>query len=95
MTHPQSHRKLGAAGFGVFVPFFFVTSGLTFDLNALFGSWTTVARVPVFLAVLFFARGIPAPLYRRLLNRNETVAAGLLQATSLGSSSSQGTSGCS
>jgi Kef-type K+ transport system membrane component KefB len=83
MTHPQFHRKLEAAGFGVFVPFFFVTSGLTFDLDALFGSASTVARVPLFLAALLAARGLPAALYRRVLSRNETVAAGLLQATSL------------
>jgi Kef-type K+ transport system membrane component KefB len=28
MTHPQFRVKLAAAGFGVFIPVFFVTSGL-------------------------------------------------------------------
>jgi Kef-type K+ transport system membrane component KefB len=84
MTHPQFHAKLEAAGFGVFVPFFFVTSGLKFDLNALFASAGTVARVPLFLAALLLVRGAPALLYRGLVNGAETVAAGLLQATSLG-----------
>ena len=84
MTHPQFHRKLEAAGFGVFVPFFFVTSGLKFDLNALFTSAGTVARVPLFLTALLAARGLPALLYRRVVNGDEVVAAGLLQATSLG-----------
>src|ERR671934_14652 len=28
MTHPDFHRKLEAAGFGIFVPFFFVSTGL-------------------------------------------------------------------
>ena len=83
MTHPQFHRKLEAAGFGVFVPFFFVTSGLKFDLNALFASVGTVARVPLFLAALLAARGLPAFLYRRLVGGGEAAAAGLLQATSL------------
>src|SRR5436309_12642010 len=50
MTHPEFHTKLEAAGFGIFVPFFFVTSGLKFDLHALFASGSTIARVPVFLA---------------------------------------------
>src|ERR671934_1529959 len=31
MTHPQFRRKLEAAGFGVFIPFFFVASGIRFD----------------------------------------------------------------
>jgi len=84
MTHPQFHRKLEAVGFGVFVPFFFVTSGLTFDLHALLGSWSTAARVPLFLVALLAVRGLPALLYRSLVSRDEAVAAGLLQATSLG-----------
>src|ERR671927_1022030 len=84
MTHPQFHAKLEAAGFGVFVPFFFVTSGLKFDLDALFASAGTVARVPLFLAALLLVRGAPALLYRGLVSGAETAAAGLLQATSLG-----------
>jgi Kef-type K+ transport system membrane component KefB len=84
MTHPQFHRKLEAAGFGVFVPFFFVASGLKFDLDALFASGSAVARVPIFLAALLAARGLPALLYGRLIGPRSSVAAGLLQATSLG-----------
>jgi Kef-type K+ transport system membrane component KefB len=84
MTHPQFHRKLEAAGFGVFIPFFFVTSGLKFDLNALFASAGTMARVPIFLAALLAVRGLPALLYRPLVSGAEAAAAGLLQATSLG-----------
>jgi Kef-type K+ transport system membrane component KefB len=84
MTHPQFHLKLEAAGFGVFVPFFFVTSGLQFDLHALFASGSTIARVPIFLVALLAARGLPAVLYRRLVGARRSVAAGLLQATSLG-----------
>src|SRR5262245_31231723 len=41
MTHPRFRVKLEAAGFGVFVPFFFVTSGITFDGHALFASGST------------------------------------------------------
>ena len=84
MTHPQFHRKLEAAGFGVFVPFFFVTSGVRFDLHALFASGSAIARVPVFLAALLAARGLPAFLYRRDIGARKSAAAGLLQATSLG-----------
>ena len=84
MTHPQFHRKLEAAGFGIFVPFFFVASGVKFNLDALFASSSTVARVPIFLAALFAARGLPALLYRRTIGTHRSAAAAFLQATSLG-----------
>jgi Kef-type K+ transport system membrane component KefB len=83
MTHPQFRLKLEAAGFGVFVPVFFVTSGLRFDLNALFASASTVARVPLFLLAIYLARGLPAIVYVRLFGRSRSVIAGVLQATSL------------
>ena len=83
MTHPAFREKLEAVGFGVFIPVFFVASGIQFDLGALFGSASTVALVPVFLAALLLARGLPALLYRPALGNLHTTVAGLLQATSL------------
>jgi Kef-type K+ transport system membrane component KefB len=83
MTHPEFRVKLEAAGFGVFVPVFFVTSGLNFDVNALFASASTVARIPLFLLALVLARGVPALLYARLVSRGRALIAGVLQATSL------------
>jgi Kef-type K+ transport system membrane component KefB len=83
MTHPDFRRKLEAIGFGVFIPIFFVTSGVKFDLDALLGSGSAFAMLPLFLAALLVVRGIPALLYGRLLDRRETFVAGLLQATSL------------
>ena len=83
MTHPEFRLKLEAVGFGVFIPVFFVTSGLNFDLDALFSSVDTVIRVPVFLLALLAVRGIPAVLYRGLIDSRQTAVAGLLQATSL------------
>ena len=83
MTHPQFRLKLEAVGFGVFIPIFFVTSGLRFDLNALFASPSTVARVPLFLLAIILVRGLPAFVYVRLLGRSRAVIAGVLQATSL------------
>jgi len=78
MTHPEFRRKLEAIGFGVFIPVFFVASGVRFDLGALGGSLT---MVPLFLLALLVARGLPALVYG--LDRRETLVAGLLQATSL------------
>jgi len=83
MTHPQFRLKLEAIGFGVFIPIFFVASGLNFDLDALFASTSAVAKVPLFLLALTLVRGLPALLYRSTLDNRRTVVAGLLQATSL------------
>src|SRR5256884_6492200 len=83
MTHPQFRLKLEAIGFGVFIPVFFVTSGILFDLPALFSSPATLLRVPVFLVALLLVRGVPALLYRPLIGSRRSVVAGLLQATSL------------
>ena len=68
MTHPDFRRKLEAIGFGVFIPIFFVTSGVRFDLDALVADPSNVAMVPIFLAALLLVRGVPALLYRRLLD---------------------------
>src|SRR5919204_6884149 len=84
MTHAFFHRKLEAAGFGVFVPFFFVATGLRLDVTSLFHSGSALARVPIFLAALLVARALPALLYRPFAERaGQLVAGGLLQATSL------------
>jgi len=83
MTHPDFRRKLEAIGFGVFIPVFFVASGVNYDLNALLESTSNLIMVPIFLAALVAVRGIPALLYRRVLDGRETAVAGLMQATSL------------
>jgi Kef-type K+ transport system membrane component KefB len=83
MTHPDFRRKLEAIGFGFFIPVFFVTSGVRFDLGALTASASNLAMVPVFLAALVVARGLPAVLYRRILGVRRSAIAGLMQATSL------------
>jgi Kef-type K+ transport system membrane component KefB len=83
MTHPQLRVKLEAAGFGIFIPVFFVTSGVQFDLDALFASGETIARVPIFFGALMIVRGLPALLYRSTIGARNTVVAALLQATSL------------
>ncbi len=83
MTHPGFRRKLEAVGFGFFIPAFFVTSGVRFDLDALTSSASSVLMVPVFLAALLAVRGIPALLYRRALDGRHTTIAGIMQATSL------------
>jgi Kef-type K+ transport system membrane component KefB len=83
MTHPEFRQKLEGVGFGVFIPVFFVTSGVQFDLRALVASSSALARVPLFLLALLVIRGTPALLYRRQVGMRRAVVAGLLQAISL------------
>jgi Kef-type K+ transport system membrane component KefB len=83
MTHPLLHAKLEGAGYGIFVPFFFVVSGAHLDLGALVSDVRVLLLVPLLLGTLILARGLPALLYRPWLSRRELVALGLLQATSL------------
>jgi len=83
MTHPDFRRKLEAAGFGFFIPVFFVASGVRFDLEALTASASNLLMVPVFLAALLAVRGLPAVLYRDEIGNRRAAIAGLMQATSL------------
>jgi Kef-type K+ transport system membrane component KefB len=82
MTHPELRTKLDAVGYGVFIPVFFVASGVQYDLGAL-SDGETLVRIPIFLAALLAVRGLPALLYRPLIERSRIAVAGLLQATSL------------
>jgi Kef-type K+ transport system membrane component KefB len=83
MTHSGFHTKLQAVGFGVFIPFFFITSGMLLDVRALLAGGAVLTLVPVFLVALLLARGLPAVMYRPMVGERGTLAAGLLQATSL------------
>jgi Kef-type K+ transport system membrane component KefB len=83
MTHTGFHTKLQAVGFGVFIPFFFVTSGMQLDVGALLSGGAALALVPVFVLALLLARGLPAALYRPMVGSRGSLAAALLQATSL------------
>src|SRR5215217_5859118 len=83
MMHTGFHMKLQAVGFGVFIPFFFVTSGMQLDVGALLSGGAALALVPVFLLALLLARGLPPVLYRPIVGDRSSLAAGFLQASSL------------
>ena len=63
--------KMDAVCFGWFAPFFFVGTGVAFDVVGLCRDLKTMLLVPVFLALFLLARGLPVWLYRRDLPRNE------------------------
>jgi Kef-type K+ transport system membrane component KefB len=76
--------KLTAVGFGFLIPFFFVTSGLNFDLDALFASASSILKLPLFLGLFLVVRGVPALLlYRGLLDGRNRVALAFYSATEL------------
>jgi Kef-type K+ transport system membrane component KefB len=62
---------------------FFVASGVRLDLKGLVAEPSALLRVPVLLLALLLVRGMPALLYASTLGWQKSVAAGLLQATSL------------
>ena len=82
-THPHFRLKLDAIGYGFLIPVFFIASGMRLDVSGLVHSPEQLLRLPVYVVVLLLARGLPAVLYLKRLGRAGSVAAGLLQATSL------------
>jgi Kef-type K+ transport system membrane component KefB len=75
--------KLTAVGFGFFVPFFFVTSGINFDLAAL-GSAEAIGKLFLFFGLFLVVRGVPAMLlYRGVLVVRDRAALAFYCATEL------------
>jgi Kef-type K+ transport system membrane component KefB len=76
--------KLTAVGFGFLVPFFFVTSGMNFDLDALTSSLGAMLKLPLFLGLFLVVRGLPAMLlYRGVMDARERMALAVFSATEL------------
>jgi Kef-type K+ transport system membrane component KefB len=73
--------KLDAVGYGFFIPVFFVTSGMSLDLQSIIKS---PGRLVVFFVLFLAVRGLPALLfYRRELPIRGRVQLMLLTATAL------------
>src|SRR5580692_3974220 len=75
--------KLEGIGFGFLIPIFFISVGVGFNLKDLLDHPSALAEVPLFLVALLVVRGVPALLYKRVMDTRHAAAAGLLQATSL------------
>jgi Kef-type K+ transport system membrane component KefB len=79
----QFESKLTAVGFGFLIPFFFVESGIEFNLEAL-GSAAAIAKLFLFLALFLVVRGVPAvALYRGELGARDRLALAFFCATEL------------
>lgn len=82
--HDDLMDRLSAVGYGFLIPIFFVTSGTRLDVAALAESSTAIAMVPVFVAMMLVARGLPAlVLYRAALSGRQRVALALHSSTQL------------
>jgi Kef-type K+ transport system membrane component KefB len=57
-------EKIATVSFAWFYPFFFVGTGIKFDIAALGRDLTTMLLVPTFAVLFFIVRGTPALLYR-------------------------------
>jgi Kef-type K+ transport system membrane component KefB len=76
--------KLTAVGYGFFIPFFFVVSGIKFNLSALADDPVDLLKVPLFLACFLLVRGVPAMvLYRSALELRDRAALAFFSATQL------------
>jgi Kef-type K+ transport system membrane component KefB len=74
-------HKFDAVGYGLFIPIFFVSSGMTLDLKAISQD---PLRMLIFLALLLLVRGLPSLLvYRRTLPPRQRVEMTFITATTL------------
>lgn len=77
--------KIDAVGFGWFAPFFYVGTGIAFDVGALTRDVPTMLLLPTFLVLFLLVRGLPVLLYRRDLAKGELLPFALsTSVTSLG-----------
>jgi Kef-type K+ transport system membrane component KefB len=76
--------KLTAVGYGFLIPFFFVTSGMAFNVDELFSDPVALLKLPLFVALFLVVRGVPALLlYRGVLPLRDRTALGVFCATEL------------
>jgi Kef-type K+ transport system membrane component KefB len=74
-------RKFDTVGYGIFIPIFFISSGMSIDLASIIHS---PLRLLVLLALLLVVRGLPSLLvYRHDLSSRERVEMTFITATSL------------
>jgi Kef-type K+ transport system membrane component KefB len=81
---PTFDARLTAVAFGVFIPFFFVFSGMQLDVDALFSSLGSVAKMLLFFLLFLVVRGVPALLlYRRVLDARQRISLAFFLSTQL------------
>jgi Kef-type K+ transport system membrane component KefB len=74
--------RLEGIGFGFLIPIYFVSTGLTFDVDSLLSA-RGIGLAALFLALLLVVRGASALLWYRELGRKDTASLALFAATGL------------
>jgi Kef-type K+ transport system membrane component KefB len=81
MDTENLERKFDAVGYGIFIPIFFISSGMTLDLKAI---GQDPLRLLVFFGLLLIVRGLPSLLvYRRDLAARQRIEMTFITATAL------------
>jgi len=80
---PIVQSKLNAVSYGIFVPFFFVVSGMRLDVSV-FSTPEGILKMLFFFALFFIVRGGPVlVIYRRVFGTRDRFALALMGATQL------------
>jgi Kef-type K+ transport system membrane component KefB len=80
----QVESKIEGLGFGFLIPFFFVVTGVQFDVAALLGSPTALVLVPAALLAFLLVRGVPVAIgFRRHFSGRQRLTLGLFGSTTL------------
>ena len=85
MTAPGDRlgeQRLDTVALGIFIPFFFISSGIDFHADQLFDTLGGMIQLPLFVLALLAVHMLGALVYRPEMSRRMMLAAGLLQATS-------------
>jgi Kef-type K+ transport system membrane component KefB len=81
MDTASLERKFDAVGYGIFIPIFFISSGMSLDLKAISQD---PLRLLLFFVMLLIVRGLPSLLvYRRVLPARQRVEMTFITATTL------------
>ncbi len=81
LLDPEDHalmHQLEAAGYGFFIPIFFIMVGVRFDVGVVFGSLEAIALVVFLLVGAILVKGVPALVFRIAYPWRESTAAGVL-----------------
>lgn len=76
-------KKLDGIGYSFFIPIFFITVGVDFDIKALLGSESALLLLPVLIITAYIVKVIPALIYHRVFSWRNSIAAGFLLSTRL------------
>ena len=77
------HLKVDAIGFGFLIPIFFIVSGMKLEMGAMFESPMAVTMMGALLAAILLTRLPVVAIYWRVLGPRQSMALGLMSATTL------------